>query len=102
LLEQSILIADPTVLLVLPKQWQTLPKYLNNEQITKLLAAPIKPNRRGCAIGRCWRFLYATGLRVSELWQWGISQLEPNFGFVRVLGKGNSSGSSVGSQRFGP
>jgi len=32
---KSILIADPTVLLVLSKQWQTLPKYLNNEQITK-------------------------------------------------------------------
>jgi integrase/recombinase XerD len=89
LLEQSILIADPTVLLVLPKQWQTLPKYLNNEQITKLLAAPDQAKPAGLRDRAMLEFLYATGLRVSELCKVGISQLEPNFGFVRVLGKGN-------------
>src|SRR3974377_1960296 len=31
---------DPTEFLALPKQWSTLPKYLNREQVEKLLSAP--------------------------------------------------------------
>ena len=34
-------------------------------------------------------FLYATGLRVSELCRVRVSELERNHGFVRVVGKGN-------------
>jgi integrase/recombinase XerD len=34
-------------------------------------------------------FLYATGLRVSELCKIRVSDLERNMGFVRVVGKGN-------------
>jgi len=34
-------------------------------------------------------FLYATGLRVSELCRVRVSELEMNMGFVRVVGKGN-------------
>jgi integrase/recombinase XerD len=34
-------------------------------------------------------FLYATGLRVSELCKIRVSDLEMDMGFVRVVGKGN-------------
>jgi len=34
-------------------------------------------------------FLYATGLRVSELCGIGVSDLETSLGYVRVTGKGN-------------
>ncbi len=34
-------------------------------------------------------FLYATGLRVSELCHVRVSDVERNLGFVRVVGKGN-------------
>ena len=34
-------------------------------------------------------FLYATGLRVSELCRVRVSDLERNMGVVRVMGKGN-------------
>ena len=89
LLEEGTLQKDPTSLLAAPRQWQSLPKFLNTDQVTKLLAAP-DPGRpaglRDCAM---LEFLYATGLRVSELCGVRVTDVELNQGCVRVMGKGN-------------
>jgi integrase/recombinase XerD len=89
LIEQNILSTDPTPALVLPKQWQSLPKCLNREELDRILSAPdpSKPSGlRDCAM---LEFLYATGLRVSELCHLRLSDLEGTLGVVRVNGKGN-------------
>ena len=88
-MEQDLIGADPTAHLTLPKQWQTLPKYLNREQVTELLAAPDTDRPTSLRDRAMLELLYATGLRVSELCKAGISDLEPNYGYIRVLGKGN-------------
>ncbi len=89
LLERGVLASDPTSLLSSPKQWQSLPKYLNTEQITKLLAAPDPARPAGLRDRAMLEFLYATGLRVSELCTVRVSEVELSLGYVRILGKGN-------------
>lgn len=89
LLEQGALQSDPTSLLATPKQWQSLPKYLNNDQVSKLLLAPDRNHPTGLRDRAMLEFLYATGLRVSELCKVRVSDAELNLGYVRVLGKGN-------------
>jgi len=89
LLEEGVIDRDPSALMVAPKQWQTLPKYLNSKQVDDLVQGPGtgKPTlQRDRAM---LEFLYATGLRVSELCHVRVSDVELNLGFVRVNGKGN-------------
>lgn len=89
LLEKGAISTDPTELLTAPKQWQSLPKYLNNQQINNLITAPDLTRPQGLRDRAMLEFLYATGLRVSELCRVKVSDLEMNMGFVRVVGKGN-------------
>jgi integrase/recombinase XerD len=89
LLERGLTTSDPSTLLILPKQWQSLPKYLNIQQVNDLLAAPDPAERTGLRDRAMLEFLYATGLRVSELCNVRMSDIELNLGFVRVTGKGN-------------
>ena len=89
LLEKGSITTDPTELLTAPKQWQSLPKYLNNQQINDLITTPDLTRPQGLRDRAMLEFLYATGLRVSELCKVKVSDLEMNMGFVRVVGKGN-------------
>ena len=89
LLEKGIVDTDPTANLAAPKQWLSLPKYLNKKQIDDLMAAPDPAKPQGLRDRAMLEFLYATGLRVSELCKASVSDLDANMGFVRVVGKGN-------------
>ena len=89
LLERGVEQVDPTTLLSAPKQWQNLPKYLNNEQVGALLAAPDATQPAGLRDRAMLEFLYATGVRVSELCKVRVSDVELRLGYVRILGKGN-------------
>jgi integrase/recombinase XerD len=89
LLENGIVKSDPTELLTAPKQWHNLPKYLTQKQLSGLLAAPDATRPQGLRDRAMLEFLYATGLRVSELCRVRVSDLDCNMGFVRVVGKGN-------------
>jgi len=89
LLETGAEQVDPTSLLSTPKQWQSIPKYLNNDQVSKLLSAPDATQPGGLRDRAMLEFLYATGLRVSELCKVRVSDVELKLGYVRILGKGN-------------
>ena len=89
LVEQGAIRDDPTSLLASPRQWQSLPKYLNKQEVDKLIAAPDAGQPTGLRDRAMLEFLYATGLRVSELCKVQVSDLEINLGYVRVVGKGN-------------
>jgi integrase/recombinase XerD len=80
---------DPTERLVAPKQWQNIPKFLNREQIDKLLAAPDIAKPTGVRDRAMLELLYATGLRVSELCAVKIADLQFEAGVLRTIGKGN-------------
>lgn len=80
---------DPTEHLTSPKQWSTIPKFLNREQIEKLISAPDMTKPNGLRDRAMFELLYATGIRVSELINLHLSSLDAGLGLLRVTGKGN-------------
>ncbi len=88
-LRQNQVQSDPCAQLMSPKGARSLPKTLNEDQVSALLAAPAADNPLGIRDRSMLETLYATGLRVSELV--GLSMLEVNLdvGVVRIVGKGN-------------
>jgi integrase/recombinase XerD len=89
LLREERIDADPTAVLTSPRQWKSLPKYLSAREIDALLNAPDPAKATGLRDRAMLQLLYATGLRVSELCQMETTDLDPDFGVVRVIGKGN-------------
>jgi integrase/recombinase XerD len=89
LLREGLVEADPTEYLRSPKQWQTIPKFLNLKEIDKLIEAPDTTRPRGLRDRAMLELLYASGLRVSELCRLGMSDLNLELGVLRTTGKGN-------------
>jgi integrase/recombinase XerD len=81
--------ADPSEFLIPPRQWSNLPKYLNREEIDRLLGAPDASKPTGLRDRAMLELLYATGLRVTELCRLELSNVERDSGVLRVTGKGN-------------
>jgi len=89
LLSEGLISSDPTEHLSSPKQWSTIPKFLNRSQIEALIAAPDTTKPSGQRDRAMLELLYATGIRVSELIQLRLSGLDAGLGLIRVTGKGN-------------
>jgi integrase/recombinase XerD len=89
LIHEGQLTDDPTEFLNQPRQWTTLPKYLNRHEIEALIAAPPTEKPTGLRDRAMLELLYATGLRVSELCGLTLSAVERDMGVLRVTGKGN-------------
>jgi len=89
LIQEGQLTSDPTEFLNQPRQWTTLPKYLNRDELDRLIAAPPVKKSTGIRDRAMLELLYATGLRVSELCQLTLSAIERETGVLRVTGKGN-------------
>jgi integrase/recombinase XerD len=86
---ERVIDTNPTELLPSPKQWSTLPKFLNQQQIDAILTAPDLSKPAGMRDRAMLELLYATGVRVSELCGIRLGDLETGLGVVRVTGKGN-------------
>lgn len=80
---------DPAEFLAAPKQWSTIPKYLNREEVDRLVAAPVKNTPTDLRDRAMIELLYATGLRVSELCKLEMSAIERGLSLLKVTGKGN-------------
>ena len=80
---------DPTEFLTAPRQWSSLPKYLNRSEVEILLQAPPLDKPTGLRDRAMLEVLYATGLRVSELCKLELSAVERSMGVLKVIGKGN-------------
>ena len=89
LVENGTIDSDPTANLPAPRQGSSLPKYLNQKEVDGLLQACASSKPQGLRDRAMLEFLYATGLRASELCRVRVSDLERNMGVVRVVGKGN-------------
>jgi integrase/recombinase XerD len=89
LLREGAIPEDPTEHLRTPRQWQTIPKFLNLKDIEKLLSAIDTARPTGLRDRAMLELLFATGLRVSELCRVGLGDLDGQFGILRTLGKGN-------------
>jgi integrase/recombinase XerD len=75
--------------LSLPRRWKRLPKALTNQEIDRLLQ-PLTPETPAslCDQG-IMELAYASGLRLSELQNARLEQLQLESGFINVIGKGN-------------
>ncbi len=82
------LAVDPTVNLEPPRRNRELPRALTEAQVEALLEAPALNTRLGLRDRAMLEFLYATGLRVSELVGLRVLQVSEQTGVARVLGKG--------------
>jgi len=81
--------ADPTENLESPKIRNNLPTYLRVDEIEKLLEAPNLTTPLGLRDRAMLEVLYSTGLRVSELLNLRISDIDMRVGCVRCIGKGD-------------
>ena len=80
---------DPSDRIDAPKLGRALPKYLTESEVEALLDAPDLTDPIGVRDRTMLELLYATGLRVSELVNLKIDQINLRQGVVRILGKGN-------------
>ena len=88
LVREGLLDADPCAGLRPPRPWQTIPKFLNLDQINRLVEIPDQGRPSGLRDRAMLQLLYASGLRVSELCGLGIGDLNLEMGVVRTTGKG--------------
>ena len=80
---------DPTLNLESPRLRKSLPDFLRLEEVDRLLALPDLAVPLGLRDKAMLELLYSTGLRVSELVNLRVGDLELKMGCVRCLGKGN-------------
>jgi tyrosine recombinase XerC len=84
---RGMLASDPTVGVKAPRPRRTLPRFLYQEDLEKLLAAPNPGTPLGLRDRALLETLYATGLRVSELVNLTVAQARAA-SELRVVGKG--------------
>jgi len=89
LVENGQLAHNPCDLVDTPRAVRYLPKNLSEAQVEALLAAPDTATPRGERDRAMLETLYASGLRVSELVNLKLIQMNLEQGVVKVLGKGS-------------
>lgn len=91
----GILGKDPTLQLESPKAERKAPRFLQADEVEKLLAAPDPATPSGMRDRAMLELLYASGLRVSELTALNVEDAHADLGFVRCSG-------SAGRERVVP
>lgn len=89
LTQEKLIAHDPAQMVDLPKLGLKLPDVLSVEEIQEILKVPDPTTHRGLRDAAMLELLYAAGLRVSELLQLKIQDINLEAGFVRVFGKGS-------------
>ncbi len=89
LVEAGELRSDPVENLEAPRLFRRLPKVLSEEEVERLLAAPVVATPAGLRDRAMLELLYATGLRVSELVGLRLPQIDLKGGFLLAFGKGS-------------
>lgn len=89
LLREKRLFDDPTLRIDNPKLGRPLPDTLTEMDVEKLLAAPDVSNAIGMRDRTMLEVLYACGLRVSELTNLRLSEINLRQGVIRIVGKGS-------------
>jgi integrase/recombinase XerD len=89
LVQEKLLETNPAQMVDLPKAGQKLPDVLKVDDVVRLLETPDPSKPLGARDSAMLELLYAAGLRVSELTEVKIADINLEACFVRVLGKGS-------------
>lgn len=90
LLQEEMINSDPVKTVDIPKTGFYLPEVMTVEEIEKLLAVPDITLPRELRNAAMLEIIYGAGLRVSELINMKVQDINFDAGFVRVFGKGSS------------
>lgn len=80
---------DPGANLETPRSVKHLPQFLTRDEVQKLLESPDLTTDSGIRDKALLEVLYATGLRVSELLDLRLIDVNLDLGFVTAFGKGS-------------
>lgn len=89
LLRENRITEDPTLQIDNPKLGRPLPATLSERDVENLLAAPNLATSVGFRDRTMLEVLYACGLRVSELVNLKLTEINLRQGVVRIVGKGS-------------
>ena len=99
LIRRGMLSVHPLSTVRTPKQEKRLPKCLDLEQVQKLLDAPGDADLLSARDKAMLEVLYSSGIRVSELVELDMADLDLQEGVLRVKGKGRKDRlTPIGSQ----
>ena len=79
---------NPAVDVRAPKAWKTLPKFLSADEVERLLGSPDTSHPRGLRDRALIELFYATGLRVTEMVDLRLQDLNLESGYLTAFGKG--------------
>jgi len=88
LLREGMVPTSPVATTSSPKLDRRLPSFLTIEEVEQLLEAPDLSKPEGLRDRALMELLYASGLRVSELVNLNLEQVNLNTNEIRALGKG--------------
>lgn len=89
LLKENIIKEDAANIIESPKLWKKLPFTLNVKEVETLLNAPNVRDPMEARDKACLELMYATGMRVSELVNLKMDDINMAVGFVKCFGKGS-------------
>jgi len=99
LIKRNLLSVHPLSTIRTPKQEKRLPKCLDLEQVQKLLDAPGDGDLLSARDKAMLEVLYSSGIRVSELVELEMADIDLQEGVLRVRGKGRKDRlTPIGSQ----
>jgi integrase/recombinase XerD len=84
---EGVLAENILLLMDHPKVWQLVPTILSEQEVSRLLEVVIPIDQKGARERAVLEVLYATGMRVSELCQLKIQDVDETT--VRIYGKGS-------------
>lgn len=87
-IEEGVMRVNPATLVENPRLPRNLPEVLSREEMERLLALPDMNTKNGWRERCMLELLYASGLRVSELCNLAVGDIDLQTGLVRVFGKG--------------
>jgi integrase/recombinase XerC len=88
LVRDEVLPEDPTALVAAPRATRTLPRHLPGDEMTRMLDAPDAATIAGRRDAAILELFYASGLRLSELVDLDLEDVNVSGRIVRVRGKG--------------
>lgn len=89
MINEGIIVVDPTASLESPRLSQRLPIVLAFQEVENLLNQPQLANPAGQRDKAMLELLYATGIRVTELVSLDMEYANLEMGYIRCIGKGS-------------